>query len=450
MSNILVIDDNDGVRTALEVLLSIHQLNVHSASTPEEGLTLLRQQEFNLVIQDMNFSRNITSGEEGVDLFHQIRAIDPDIPIVIITAWTNLETAIELVKDGASDYLQKPWDDSKLIIGIKNLLQLESATREQQQVVANRNRARRELEKQYDLCGLVFNSEAMIKLVTLATQVAKADVPVLITGPNGCGKEKFAEIIQANSFCQDGPFVKVNAGALPRDLMESELFGANEGAYTGARKDRIGRFESADKGTLFLDEIGNLPVEGQIKLLRVIQTGEFERLGSSETRKVNVRLVCATNTPLQEAVDRQEFRQDLLYRINVIQLAIPPLSERPDDILPLAQSFLDGEKTLSTDAKKALLSYHWPGNVRELQNCIQRAMLLSPDSEINSQGLGLTIDASQLTKRPLAEMSTEVSAAEITQVLAEHKGVIARAARDLGMSRQALYRRIKKFGIEHE
>jgi DNA-binding NtrC family response regulator len=286
--------------------------------------------------------------------------------------------------------------------------------------------------------------------VTLATQVANADVPVLITGPNGCGKEKFAEIIQANAFCKDGPFVKVNAGALPKELMESELFGANEGAYTGARKDRIGRFERAHEGTLFLDEIGNLPVEGQVKLLRVIQTGEFERLGSSETQKVKVRLICATNTPLQEAVDRQEFRQDLLYRINVIQLAIPPLSERPDDILPLAQSFLGAEKTLSTDAKKALLSYHWPGNIRELQNALQRATLLSPTPLITPEDLGLPIDASALAVRPLTEMTSEISSEEIRQVLDEHKGVIARAARDLGMSRQALYRRIKKFGIEHE
>ena len=295
---------------------------------------------------------------------------------------------------------------------------------------------------------MVFASEAMIKLVTMATQVAKADVPVLITGPNGSGKEKIAEIIQANSSVKSGPFVKVNAGALPRELMESELFGADEGAYTGAKKARKGRFESADQGTLFLDEIGNLPLEGQIKLLRVLQTGEFERLGSSKTNKVDVRLICATNADLELAVSNETFRQDLLYRINVIQLAIPALCERPDDILPLAEHFLDADKTLSQGARHALLKYTWPGNVRELQNCMQRAQLLCQNNQITADDLGLNLSQSEPVS--IAEASHEVSEEEIHSVLAQHKGVIARAARELGLSRQALYRRMKKYGISTE
>lgn len=448
MSHVLIIDDNEGIRTALEVLLSVHDLSPVSVETPQEGLELLQKQDFNLVIQDMNFSRNITSGEEGIELFHKIRAIDPDIPIILITAWTNLETAIELVKEGAADYLQKPWDDPKLITIIKNLLKLEQVTRQNQALITSRNSARRQLARQYDLCSMVFASEVMIKLVTMATQVAKADVPVLITGPNGSGKEKIAEIIQANSLVKDGPFVKVNAGALPRELMESELFGAEEGAYTGAKKARKGRFESADKGTLFLDEIGNLPLEGQIKLLRVLQTGEFERLGSSKTNKVDVRLVCATNAYLQQAVSDQTFRQDLLYRINVIQLVIPPLCERQDDILPLAEHFLGENKTLSQGAKNALLSYSWPGNVRELENCMQRAKLLSFDNQINPEDLGL--DLSNTETLPHSETLYEVNEEEILQALEMHNGVIARAARELGLSRQALYRRMKKYGISTE
>ena len=446
MSHVLIIDDNQGVRTALELLLTVHDIHAVCVPGPEEGLAKLNEREFNLVIQDMNFSRNITSGEEGIELFHKIREIDPDIPIILMTAWTNLETAIELVKEGAADYLQKPWDDPKLITSIKNLLRLEKATRDQQTVIANRNSAKRKLARQFDLCGMIFASDAMIKLVSMATQVAKADVPVLITGPNGSGKEKIAEIIQANSACKNGPFVKVNAGALPHDLMEAELFGAEEGAYTGARKKRKGRFEQADNGTLFLDEIGNLPLDGQIKLLRVIQSGEFERLGSSQSQKVHVRLICATNADLEQGVRDQTFRQDLLYRINVIELVIPPLAERKDDIIPLAESFLTAQKQLSDGAKQALVSYSWPGNVRELQNCMQRAQLLSTDVLIESTDLGLDLTASHKVSAEFDEQ--DISAEEIEQVLKQHKGVIARAARELGLSRQSLYRRMKKFNIE--
>jgi DNA-binding NtrC family response regulator len=272
--------------------------------------------------------------------------------------------------------------------------------------------------------------------------VARADVPVLITGPNGAGKEVLAEIIQANSAVKSGPFVKVNAGALPADLLESELFGAEAGAYTGAARVREGRFEAADGGTLFLDEIGNLPLGGQAKLLRVLQTGEFERLGSSQTRKVNVRIVSATNASLGEAIRQGRFREDLYYRLNVIELSVPPLADRRDDILPLARHFLEPGYELQADALRALQRHDWPGNVRELRNCIRRACLLAATPRIGAQDLMLP-DSAAAEPAP----QREPERAEIEAALARHGGVIAKAARDLGLTRQSLYRRMEKLGI---
>jgi DNA-binding NtrC family response regulator len=277
-------------------------------------------------------------------------------------------------------------------------------------------------------------------LVVAATQVAHSDVPVLITGPNGAGKEKLAEILQANSACADGPFVKVNIGALPADLLEAELFGAEQGAYTGANRRRVGRFEAADGGTLFLDEIGTLSRDGQTRLLRVLQTGEFERLGSSQSRSARVRVISATNSDLPRAIRNGTFREDLYYRLNVIELEVPGLADRPRDILPLARHFLDDRHRLGANAEQALLAYSWPGNVRELQNAIRRACLLSPTDEIEAETLDLDLD--------LAAPEPDVSEQEVRQALDEHGGVIAKAARALGISRQALYRRMEKFGID--
>jgi DNA-binding NtrC family response regulator len=250
----------------------------------------------------MNFSEDTTSGKEGVALFHTIRERHPDLPVILLTAWTHLETAVELVRAGAADYLAKPWDDDKLIATTRNLLELSDATQHGRRALLSRRADRARLEADYDLCGTVFDSTAMQELIAIATKIAPSDVPVLITGPNGAGKEKFADIIHANSSVADGPIVKVNVGALPGELMEAELFGAEAGAYTGAAKAREGRFEAADGGTLFLDEIGNLSMDGQAKLLRVIQTGEYQRLGSSKTRRANVRIVSATNADLRNEV----------------------------------------------------------------------------------------------------------------------------------------------------
>ena len=283
----------------------------------------------------------------------------------------------------------------------------------------------------------------MHEVLSLATQVAMADVPVLITGPNGSGKDVVARVIQTNSKRNKQPFVTVNVGALPKELMEAELFGAEAGAFTGAVKRREGRFEAADGGTLFLDEIGNLSLEGQMKLLRILQTGEYERLGSSSTRTVNVRIISATNTDLVEAIKNGSFREDLYYRLNLIEIPVPALSERPDDILPLADHFLDDQHELSDQARDALLSHQWPGNVRELQNLIQRAGILAGGKVISLDSLGGSFSSNNETKAA----STEPDQNLIQQTLENCSGNVSTAARELGLSRQALYRRMEKYGL---
>ncbi|MBC7978655.1 MAG: sigma-54-dependent Fis family transcriptional regulator, partial [Myxococcales bacterium] len=298
MPTILIIDDNPAVALALEVLFSLRDLRTVSAQTPQAGLALLARAPFDVVIQDMNFRADTTSGEEGIQLFRAIRARFPELPVILLTAWTHLESAVELVKAGAADYLAKPWDDNKLLISVQNLLELSETRRELGRRRADESRRRTELEQGYDLRGLVFADPAMERVIALACQVARADVPVLITGPNGVGKEKIAEIVQANSAVRAGPFVTLNCGALPSELIEAELFGAEVGAYTGASRAREGKFEAADGGTLFLDEIGNLAPNGQMKLLRVLETGRFERLGSNKELQVKVRLISATNADL--------------------------------------------------------------------------------------------------------------------------------------------------------
>jgi len=444
MASVLIIDDNDAVRTALEVLLSLQGHRVLTASGPDEGLRSLAREQIDLVLQDMNFRKEATSGEEGVALFHGIRERYPAVPIVLLTAWTHLETAVDLVKAGAADYVAKPWDDARLLTTIRNLLELRRLSVEHERAARRRAESRAALAQKFDLCGLVFESEPMRDVVTKATHIAAADVPVLITGPNGSGKEVLAAIIQANSTVRSGPFIKVNVGALPKDLMEAELFGAEAGAYTGATKVRQGRFEAADGGTLFLDEIGNLSMEGQAKLLRVLQTGEFERLGSSTTRRVKVRVISATNSDLPAAITTGRFREDLYYRLNVIELKVPPLAERKEDILPLAKHFLEDEQRLSVPAQRALLAHSWPGNVRELMNTIRRASLLSTAAEISPGDLGLVMAPNTLEMVP----EREPDRAEIEGALARARGVIARAARELGLSRQALYRRMEKLGLK--
>jgi DNA-binding NtrC family response regulator len=447
MPTILVIDDNPSVATALDVLFSLHDIDTLRAETPQAGLEQLRRHDVDLVIQDMNFHADTTSGEEGVTLFHEIRAQHPDLPVILLTAWTHLEAAIDLVRAGAADYLAKPWDDRKLMATVNNLLELADARRELSRERAGERQRRAALLREYDLRGLVFDDPASEGTVALACQVARSDIPVLITGPNGAGKEKYAEIVHANSYVRNGPFVALNCGALPADLIEAELFGAEPGAYTGANKAREGKFEAADGGTLFLDEIGTLPLAGQVKLLRVLETGRFERLGGNRERSVSVRIVSATNADLATLIADGRFREDLFYRLNGIELRLPPLAQRQRDILPLARHFLPGGKRLGEDAERALLRHAWPGNVRELRNTMQRATLLARSDEISAADLALQPAPGMSTG---AVASEEPDRAAIEAALDRHGGVLAQAAAELGLSRQALYRRLDRLGIRRE
>lgn len=439
---ILIIDDNPDVVKALRVLFLLNDVECEGAFSPDEGMKKLTSGEFDLVIQDMNFSRDTTSGEEGELLYHRIREFDADIPIILLTAWTNLEMAVSLIKDGAADYIAKPWQDQKLLHAVESLRDTYQLQKQQLKGVAKQRARLTELQDRFDLVDMAFADTSMINLIEITTQVANSDAPILITGPNGAGKEKIAELIVANSQYKHAPFIKVNAGALPSDLIEAELFGAEAGAYTGATKAREGRFEAANGGTLFLDEIGNLSASGQQKLLRVLQSGEFERVGSTVTRKVKVRIVSATNSDLPKAIEQGIFREDLYYRLNMIELKLPPLADRKDDIPVLIDTFLDTEMSITAPAMDVLMAYHWPGNVRELQNVIGRAQLLAKSKAIDVADLGIHI-----IKQPI-ETRTEYSLAEIQGALDKHHGIVAKAARSLGLSRQAFYRRMEKFGLK--
>jgi DNA-binding NtrC family response regulator len=461
---VLVVDDQEAVRTALQVLLEVHDIECALAANSADAVRLVRTDDIGVVVQDMNFSKDTTTGEEGIALFRQIHALDPGLPVILITAWTSLETAVALVKEGAADYVAKPWDDQKLVLTIQNLMRLRLLQDENIRLRGDDERARADIARRFNLCGLVYKSRKMHELVSLAVHVAPSDAPVLITGPNGSGKEKLAEIVQTSSRRADKPFVRVNAGGLPDQLLEAELFGAEAGAYTGATKLRVGRFEAAHGGTLFLDEIGNLTPTGQMKLLRVLQTGEFQRLGSNATRTADVRLVSATNANLRAEIQAGRFREDLYFRLNVIELEVPPLAQRPDDIRPLAEHFLTRHAggrtlTLSDEALQALEHHDWSGNVRELDNRLQRAALVCEGGSIRAQHLGLDEPAlagdrgesvARVSGPPSSGTLSDVERDAIEMALARAQGVVSRAANELGLSRQALYRRMERLGIELE
>ncbi len=439
---LLIIEDQPAVASALRVLFELHDVDCVVASGPEAAIRCVEANEVGVALQDMNFTPGTTSGDEGVALFRQLRARDAELPILLMTAWTSLETAVQLVKEGATDYMAKPWDDAKLVSTVQALLRIRQARADEERERNLRTRSRQSLARTNDLCGIVYESAAMHRVASLAVQVAPSGVPVLITGPNGAGKEKIAEIVHANSRRRHKPLIKVNAGAIPDELIESELFGAEPGAYTGATRVRIGRFEAANGGTLFLDEIGNLSPAGQMKLLRVLQTGELERLGSSETRRVDVRVLCATNADLHQAIARGTFRQDLYFRIAVVEIALPALRDRREDVLPLAETFLGRSgKSLDETARAALLMHEWPGNVRELQNRVQRAIALSTGDAITSEDLGFGASGElRIDEIPIERTQIETA-------LLNANGSVSRAAEALGLSRQALYRRMEKLGV---
>ncbi|HEX8824743.1 MAG TPA: sigma-54 dependent transcriptional regulator [Archangium sp.] len=463
MLKTLIVDDQPAVRTALEVLFDLHALPTLVASSPQEALELVATEDVGVVVQDMNFTEATTSGHEGLQLLRDIKRLDPDLPVVAMTAWTSLEMAVRLIKEGASDYLAKPWDDTKLVNTVKNLSRLRELALENTRLRAGGARARAALAQRHDLRGVIYSSPVMHEVVSLVVKVAPADVPVLITGPNGAGKEQVAEMVQANSRRRDKPFVKVNCGGLPDQLLEAELFGAEPGAYTGATKLRVGRFEEAHGGTLFLDEIANLSLTGQARLLRVLQLGEFQRLGSNVTRKVDVRVISATNVDLPRAIQAGTFREDLYFRLAVIEVRLPALKDRPEDVPVLAEHFLGGLRPegeplhLSAGARQALLAHDWPGNVRELRNRLQRAVLVRKGVLLEAVDLGLS-EAGAPMKAPAEPAATSPALSEdevaeraaVEQALAEARGVVSRAAAQLGLSRQALYRRMERLGLRVE
>ena len=447
---ILVVDDQGDVREALRLLLKSEKLDTCLASNPAEALDAAARRTFAAALVDMNYLRDTASGEEGLQLLAALRRSDADLPVVVMTAWGSIDLAVAAMRAGAQDFIEKPWDNTRLVSVLRNQLRLGGMRRRERRLEAE-NRLLRDSPP-----VLIAESGPMRKLLTVLDRVAASSSSVLILGENGTGKGLLARRLHERSPREARSFVQVNMGALSGAVLESELFGHVRGAFTDARTDRIGRIELADAGTLFLDEIANLPLPEQPKLLRVLEQGEFERVGSSRTQRADLRVVSATNADLHEAARHGRFRTDLLYRLNTVELRVPALRERPEDIVPLARLFLERSAarfdretfTLAPAAERALMTYPWPGNVRELAHTLERAALLSAHSCLEAGELGLGSDGPALEGAVGSEPRTLAGAeqAMIREALARHHGNILKAAEELGVSRAALYRRLQKFG----
>ncbi|MGH9393528.1 MAG: sigma-54-dependent transcriptional regulator [Terriglobales bacterium] len=448
---ILIADDAPDVREALRLLLKRQSYRTEAVDSPGAVLQALQAQEFDLLLLDLNFTRDTTSGAEGLELLPRIAALDSTLPVVIMTAWGTVEIAVEAMRQGARDFVEKPWVNERLLAIVRNQAELRRALRQEQRLEAETRLLRAESRPE-----LIANSAAMRPLLQLVTQVAPSDANILITGENGTGKELIAKTVHVLSLRAAHSMVTVNAGGLPESLFESELFGHVRGAFTDAKVDRVGRFELADGGTLFLDEIGNLGLAQQAKLLRTLQSGEMERVGASKTRTVNVRLISATNSDLSQAVAEGRFRQDLLFRINTIEIHVPPLRQRRDDIQPLAQHFLRllaarYRKTVTgfePAALQAMQEHPWPGNVRELEHAIERGVLLAGSDQIRASDLGLRAAAASAALATLEALPLdEAERILVRSALERAGGNIHQAAKALGLSRAALYRRIERYGL---
>ena len=455
MPRILIADDQTDVLAALSLLLKGERFQIESASSPAGVLKSIDGQEFDVILIDLNYARDTTSGSEGLDLLSKIHAIDPSLPVVVMTAWGSVDLAVEAMRRGARDFIQKPWDNARLLAVLRTQVELAQALRRGSRLEAE-NIALRDSASEGDIPQIVAESAAMKSALKLVERIGPADANVLIMGENGTGKEVITRLLHSISSRRSKPLISVNAGALAEGVFESELFGHVRGAYTDAKSDRVGRFELADGGTLFLDEIGNVPLNLQTKLLRVIETGEFERVGSSKTQKINVRLLSATNADLHAEVAQGRFRQDLLFRLNTVEIRLPPLRDRLEDIPVLAEHFLKIHREryrrpilgFTPEAFDALRHHLWPGNVRELDHVIERAVLMSTGNVVTAFDLALegTPDA-RLSAR-LEEMSLEdAERLLIKKALARFEGNANRAAEALGLSRSALYRRLQKYGL---
>jgi DNA-binding NtrC family response regulator len=447
-SRILIADDQPDVVAALRLLLKGEGYDIRVAHVPAGVRALVEREELDAVLMDMNYTRDTTSGREGLELLPELRALDPTLPVVVMTAWGTIDKAVEAMRRGARDFIEKPWDNARLLATLRTQVELGRALRLGQRLESENRLLRRD-----GMPELVADAPAMRPVRLLMERVAPADANVLITGEHGTGKEVVARWIHAASPRAERPLVTVNVGGLSEGVFESELFGHVKGAFTDAKADRIGRFELADGGTLFLDEIGNLTLPQQAKLLRVLQAGEFERVGSSRTRHTDVRVLAATNVDLHAEAATGRFREDLLFRLNTIELHLPPLRERTEDVPALAATFLARHVArygkpalgLAPDALAALAAYRWPGNVRELDHVLERAVLMAQADVIRADELGLRPGESQ---RRLDDLTLEeVEAVLIRKALARHGGNVSLAARDLGVSRSALYRRLGRHGL---
>lgn len=454
-AKVLIIDDDRDVLMAARLFLKQHFAIVHTEENPENIPDLIRNETYDVILLDMNFSRDATSGKEGFMWLNKILEIDPTTVVILITGYGDIELAVQGIKEGATNFLLKPWDNKKLVATIttslqlrKSKVELEDLRTKQKVMIADQNRMHR------DIIG---DSVAMQKVMETVRKVAVTDANVLILGENGTGKELVARAIHMSSDRKDEVFIGVDLGAISESLFESELFGFKKGAFTDAKEDRAGRFEAANKGTIFLDEIGNLSLSLQSKLLSVLQNRKVVRLGTNKEVSIDVRLVCATNMPLFQMVNENKFRQDLLYRINTVEIHVPSLRERPEDVSALLEHFLEiycrkykiPAKRVNASTLKRLEKHNWPGNIRELQHAVERAVIMSESNILQTSDFFL----SPVEETPSGVISTsnmnleETEKMLIRKVVDKHGGNISKAAKELGLTRASLYRRIEKYGI---
>ena len=448
MSRILVADDQPDVLEALRILLKGAGYQIDAVTSPAGIFNALEKKDYALLMMDLNYTRDTTSGQEGLEVIPKLQEVDNTLPIVVMTAWATIDLAVEAMKRGARDFVPKPWDNDRLLTIVRTQVELAAALRKGRRLEAANQLLRGGAP------NLIAEAPAMRPVIEMISRVAPSDANVLITGENGTGKGLVAQALHALSSRGSHSMITVNMGGLSETLFESELFGHVKGAFTDAKTDRAGRFELADESTLFMDEIANIPLNQQSKLLRVIETGEFERVGSSKTLHANVRIISATNSNLNDEVAAGRFRQDLLFRLNTIEIPLPPLRDRREDIMPLAKNFLQQHAQryrkelagLDETARDRLMQHSYPGNVRELDHVIERAVLMARGPQIKAADLGLTTGGGE--SRSLEDMSLEeVEAFLIKKALARNNGNARKAAESLGLSRSAFYRRLQQYGL---